>query len=403
MRVGFLTQNLRLSGGVGVVVEHVRLLRLEHGVDAQLILTRRECRERWAYPGLDELPVLSLAEAADVKWDVAVATWWETTVALVDLEAARTAYFVQSLEDRFYPPDDPRRMLAAVTHSLPLAMITEARWIADVLDQLRPGTATLVVPNGVDKAVFAIPSAVPDRPAGAPLRILVEGDPAVPFKGVPEALSAVAAMRERHHVTLVSAGSDAAPGLRADEIVGPLLPAQMAELMSSSDVLLKLSRVEGMAAPPLEAFHRGATCVVTPVTGHEEYVVHGENGLVVGFDDPYGTTRALDLLARDRALLRRLREGALETAARWPSTARSADLLRLALEQVRELPDTDPTRSAGRIMADSRAGYEAVRQFRRDHARLATRMARVEALYDRVIGRIPVPALRRAADRARGR
>ena len=53
--------------------------------------------------------------------------------------------------------------------------------------------------------------------------------------------------------------------------------------------MLKLSRVEGMFGPPLEGFHMGATCVVTAVTGHEEYVEHGENGLVVEWDDPAGS------------------------------------------------------------------------------------------------------------------
>ena len=53
--------------------------------------------------------------------------------------------------------------------------------------------------------------------------------------------------------------------------------------------MLKLSRVEGMFGPPLEGFHMGATCVVTAVTGHEEYVEHGENGLVVDWDDVRGT------------------------------------------------------------------------------------------------------------------
>jgi len=48
-----------------------------------------------------------------------------------------------------------------------------------------------------------------------------------------------------------------------------------------SDVLLKLSSVEGMFGPPLEAFHRGATAVVTPVTEDYGWRV----GRVV---DPYG-------------------------------------------------------------------------------------------------------------------
>jgi hypothetical protein len=80
-----------------------------------------------------------------------------------------------------------------------------------------------------------------------------------------------------------------------------------------------------MFGPPLEGFHRGATCVTTEVTGHEEYIEHGVNALVVDWDDRRGTARQLDLLARDRMLLHRLRCGALETARDWPTgTARGS-------------------------------------------------------------------------------
>ena len=83
---------------------------------------------------------------------------------------------------------------------------------------------------------------------------------------------------------------------------------------ADSDVVLKLSRVEGMFGPPLEGFHMGATCVTTPVTGHDEFIEHGFNGLVVDWDDPRGTARMLDLLARDRRLLHYLRTNAWLTA-----------------------------------------------------------------------------------------
>ena len=48
------------------------------------------------------MPLLPLHDAQEQEFDVAVATWWETTYALFELQAARYAYFVQSLEDRFY-------------------------------------------------------------------------------------------------------------------------------------------------------------------------------------------------------------------------------------------------------------------------------------------------------------
>ena len=47
-------------------------------------------------------------------FDVAVATWWETTSQLFTLSADRYAYFVQSLEDRFFELGDPRADLARV-------------------------------------------------------------------------------------------------------------------------------------------------------------------------------------------------------------------------------------------------------------------------------------------------
>src|SRR5204862_427228 len=80
-----------------------------------------------------------------------------------------------------------------------------------------------------------------------------------------------------------------------------------------------------------EGFHKGATCVVTAVTGHEEYVEHGENGLVVDWDDPRGDSRSLDLLARDHALLHRLRWGALATARGWPSWEQQGTVMAAAL------------------------------------------------------------------------
>ena len=62
----------------------------------------------------------------------------------------------------------------------------------------------------------------------------------------------------------------------------------------SCDVIVKLSYVEGMFGPPLEMFHCGGTSIVYDVTGHDEYIVHGKNGLVakknfVGAQYTYGT------------------------------------------------------------------------------------------------------------------
>ncbi len=334
MRVAFLLQDLQLSGGVGVVVEHARQLTRRHGFDVTLALTRAQTRPDWTFEGLDTLHVLPLEEARNAQYDVVVATWWRTAHELFEFDARRYAYFVQSLEDRFYRPEERGHAEAAATLRFPVHFVTEARWIAETLDELRPDVPCYYVRNGVSKETFPPLERVEPRLDG-PLRILVEGSRVWWHKGVDEALAAAGAMNEQRHVTLVTHdGGPIRATADADRVVGPLPQAELAALYAETDVVLKLSRVEGMFGPPLEGFHAGATCVVTPVTGHDEYVVHGWNGLVCDWDDTRGTARQLDLLARDRRLLHFLRSNALQTARAWPSWEQSSSFMALALGRI---------------------------------------------------------------------
>ena len=382
MNVAFLVNDLQLSGGVGVVVQHARQLARRHGMPTALVLVRDQEAPSWGYDALPELDVLTLAEAREREFDVAVATWWETTFSLFEVPAKRHAYFVQSLEDRFYPRDQAERLGAALTLDLPVAFITEASWIRDVLRQLRPDAPVHLVRNGIDKAAFPSPVSVGVRERG-PLRVLVEGDPRVWFKGVRAAADCVAAMAEPVHLTLVSPTRQDLVGIEADEVVGPLTHREMADLYARSDVLLKLSSVEGMYGPPLEAFHMGATCVTTPVTGHDEYVEHGWNALVCEWEDVSGTARQLDLLARDRRLLHFLRTNALATARGWPSWDQQGQLMALALRRVSEEDPPPAASTASAMLGDLRGGIEVYRGLlseRIEFGRQVQRYERVKAL-----------------------
>jgi hypothetical protein len=374
MRVAFLTQDLQLSGGVGVVVEHASQLARHHGFDVSLVLTAEQAQPDWAFRGLEHLHVVPLADAASMRFDVALSTWWETADSLFELDAARYASFVQSLEDRFYLPEEPERMAAALTLDLPVRFVTEARWIARALDALRggrDGDRALFVRNGIAKDVFASPAAVPVALRG-PLRILIEGSATIAFKGIPEALAATTQMTQERTVTLITPDreSDIPPG--ADRIIRAVPHAEMARLYAEHDVVLKLSRVEGMFGPPLEGFHMGATCVVSPVTGYDEYVRHGVNGLVVDWDDPRGTARALDLLAKDRALLHGLRVGALATARAWPSWEQSGAFMALALKRIAAEEPPSPRMTGRRLVRDFQANLAAGQRLTIDHTITST-------------------------------
>jgi len=326
MRVCFLLHELGRAGGMGVIAGHAERLNALDGWQAQVVLTSE------------------LDRYADVEWDFALATWWETADALWKVRARRRGVFLQSLEERFYGPRELfERLGAASVLALPVDYVTVGSWMRDVLAELRPDARCLVVRNGVDKEVFAASSAREPSSADRPLRVLVEGNPGMWLKAIPEAVAAVEAMTEPAELTRIEGGLD---------------PAGMAAAYADHDVLLKLSRVEGVALPPIEAMHVGTPCVVTPHTGHEEYVRHRENGLVVGFDDPGAVAAALDELARDRTLLARLSDGALRTASEWPSAQDSTAELARGLDELIAAPEPDVTAAMAALAARQRLAIE---------------------------------------------
>lgn len=346
------------SGGIDVAIGHAVRLEADHGAACELVLTERGRPAR-------SLPVAvrSLAEARGQRYDLALATWWQTASALGQLRAARHAVLLQSFEQRFYREDAPFEALGAeMVLSLPAAFIVVAPWMRELLFELRPDVGCAVVPNGIDKAIFTAPARTAERTG--PLRVLIEGQPDLWFKGVQSAVSAVAQMSEPAEVTLLAPSlGDYAPGPAVARVVGGLDAAGVAAVYRETDVILKLSRVESLGLAPLEAFHAGVPCVVTPYTGHEEYVVHGVNGLVVGFDDVPATSRALDLLARDRVLLDRLSHGASETARGWPTPSRSTELLASELQAIieRPAPAGDLSLQSSTLALHAELGREALR------------------------------------------
>jgi O-antigen biosynthesis protein len=378
VKVAFLVNDLQLSGGVGVIVHHASHLSRIEGWEVTLVLVREQEEASWhGYEHLPHLHVRTREQALSEHYDVAVATWWETTFTLFELPANRHAYFVQSLEDRFYLHDEAERLGAGLTLDLPVAFITEARWIRDTLAELRPDAPCYLVRNGIDKDVFEPLERAPINATG-PLRVLIEGSPTAWFKHVHDAIHAVAAMSEPHHLTVVCGDRQALGDVVADAIVGPLSHREMADLYGRIDVVLKLSSVEGMFGPPLEGFHRGATCVVTPVTGHEEYVEHGHNGLITDWDDLLGTARQLDLLARDRELLQFLRNNALETARTWPSWEQSSQFMTSALLAIDRASAPPSAAATARLLADLRGGIEVYNSHLRERMDFARRAMRFE-------------------------
>lgn len=98
----------------------------------------------------------------------------------------------------------------------------------------------------------------------------------------------------------------------------------MRHIYSSCDILLKMSRVESFAYPPLEAMACGCNVVLGEVRGGVEYAQDEVNLLMVAAGDVAQARAAVERLMADESLRERLRLAGYETVRNWNWEASSA-------------------------------------------------------------------------------
>lgn len=317
MRVAFVIASEVLSGGTIVIFEHAVALR-RRGHDVVLVSHEPvQANEVSWFPEVSELSFVSFDQITSERFDIALATWWATAYSLYRIHAEHYAYFVQSIESRFFEEDIPTRYFAEMSFLLDLNVITEASWIRRYLGDTY-GRDALVVRNGIRKDCFTTTGACAAERCPDRVRVLVEGPMNVPFKNVRRAIQLCTESSAEEIWLMTPSSEDVAPSAvtRTFRRVPIALTGQ---IYRSCDVVIKLSLIEGMSAVPLEMFHCGGTAVVYDTTGFDEYIRSGENAVMLSKNDERGVVETINRLSSDRKFLRALKEGAISTASSWPS------------------------------------------------------------------------------------
>lgn len=331
MRIAFVLNDFRLSGGVNVVLQYASRIA-EARSHTVTIIARDTSTHSWSENFLSQVEVVTLDQAKSQRFDLAVATYWETVLLLGDVSAESFVWFCQLYEDRFFPDRNPNISTMQIVGSIPLPTVTEATWIKDLLVSENPDRAVELVLNGVDKTAFYSSPADP-RPKDS-FRVLIEGPLQPESKGTALALAGALESLSATHITHVGNEPFETTDNRYYFIQSSLSFQEMGKLYREHHVLVKTPLAEGMFGPPLEAFHCGTPAIVTPVSGSEEYVVDGYNALVVGWDNPGQLSAAVDALAGHPERWQTLSTGALKTAEAWPTWEDQARRFEEALVRV---------------------------------------------------------------------
>lgn len=331
MKIAFLIYRSTLGGGTYVVYQHALYLK-QAGHDVTIVtLTDESPFDDIWHPGIPELKFAWVGDLDSRQFDLAIGTLWSTMLHLHRVPSDRYAYFVQSIESRFYPESDhKRRSLIDAIYAWRVPGITEATWIRDYLKEKYDSDYFLVF-NGIRKDLYCPDGSTIARRDQRRPRILVEGA----FGAIKNTARAISTARRAGGSEIWLLTTTDIPWFPGVSKVFRNVPVdQVGSIYRSCDLILKLSLVEGMFGPPLEMFHCGGTAVVYNVTGHEEYIAHEKNALVVPMHDEQGVIGALRRLIDDRALMNQLKAGAMETAAAWPNWDSSSRDFEKALESL---------------------------------------------------------------------
>jgi O-antigen biosynthesis protein len=308
--IAFVIPGEGLSGGIMVICQHAnRLIRKGYDV----ILINQNLRDPFKLDWFPNLlsPIIPINKL-DLNLDIVIATQWSTVYTVIPLPAKRKLYFIQSDETRFNPLDSPESELARQTYTFDFELIVIARWLKKWLKE-KFNKDSYYVPNGLDTSLF-----YPDEPLvpkNKKLRVLLEGSIDIPFKGMKEAFEVVDGMD--CEVWCVSSFGKPKPGWHCDRFFEKVPLKDMRRIYCSCDVLIKMTKVEGFFMPPLEMMACGGTVITNKVTGYDEYIIDGYNGLVVEQGDVAAAREKLNILIRDRNLLEKLIKGGIETAKKW--------------------------------------------------------------------------------------
>jgi hypothetical protein len=337
---------MAISGGTYVIVQHAAYLH-DQGYDVTLAVQEPFTAQTLAWHDhASRLRCVPIDEAKGEMFDLVIATWWKTALELRHFNSPRYAYFVQSIESRFYPAaEGPLRALVDSTYRLPVAYVTEATWIRDHLKTTYGHDAALVR-NGIRKDVYRTTGPVisPRNRKHQP-RVLVEGHFGVSFKNTALGVRLAREAGAKDIWLLTGTPAKWVPGVSR---VFSRVPMKVTpEIYRSCDILVKLSTVEGMFGPPLEIFHCGGTAIVFDVTGHDEYIVDGHNACVVHRGDMDGVVTTLRRLLNDRTELARLQACALKTAEAWLSWDKSSSAFRNWVDAALDGPTVDRASLAG--------------------------------------------------------
>jgi len=300
MRIAYFIRNIGISGGVKVVLQHVKMLK-EEGYDVTLFT--QQVKDPW---DLKEMPVILLPDDFKVisDFDIIVASVYHDVKKLFTRGARKLVHLCQGYEPIDYLSRITResiteryqrsgifsaieshldlikfkrriRQIEAV-YALPTFKAAVSKHLVEFLEG-KYGQRCALIQNGIDLNTFR-PDQQREWGKNGKIRVLSVGSADVGFKGIADTLDAVKLLKEKGTDLELIRVSPSLPSRREKEsgLVHSyrtgLKEKEMAELYRETDVFISSSlEGEGFGLPAIEALASGVPSILTEVSTYKNF------------------------------------------------------------------------------------------------------------------------------------
>ena len=323
LEITYLMVWTKVCGGSKIILEYAnRLAEKGHKIN---IVTYDEYPS-W-YKLSDKINFVRVPENRDIEKyipdsDVVVPTSWKCIRKSIKANKGPVAFFEQG-GSHLFEIDRLSELKQRVVYErmqLPPFIYTVSRYSADKLREIY-GRDASVMYNALEDSIFFPRKEQREREETS---ITIVGSEEFKFKNIGEVLKVIRELKQKYPIKL-NWITQTKPKVNEQEgkeaIINPKQRV-IGDVLRDTDIYICNSEYESFGLPTLEAMTCGAAVITTDTGGMRDFVVDGENALVINHHDKEDMKSKIENLINDRDLMNRIAHNGMVTASKfnWDNT-----------------------------------------------------------------------------------
>ena len=195
---------------------------------------------------------------------------------------------------------------------LPPFIYTVSQFSADKIKEIYKRNSKVIY-NALESSVF-YPREKERNSSETSITIIGSED--FKFKNIGEILEVIRELKEKYQIKLNWITQTKPTINKESAIINPKQKI-IGDVLRDTDIYICNSEYESFGLPTLEAMTCGAVVITTDTGGMRDFVIDGENALVIKHHDKADMSEKIEKLINDKELMKKIAKNGMETAQKF--------------------------------------------------------------------------------------